>query len=319
MGGNETMYALGVDIGGTKVNIGLIDQNGHIMADHTLATKPEDRKVIERVIGGIEHLLSSIEGRVDLRDIRGIGIGSTGQIDFQRGTVHYATGFMPGYAGTPIRQMVKRKFEMPVYVDNDVNVLALTEKYFGVGKHVEHFLCLALGTGVGGAIMSNGRLLRGTVGAAGEFGHYSVNFNGPECSCGNRGCLELYASGTGIARRMNERLQQLSGGGALERVDAREAVRLWQDGDDTACKVMDETFKALSSALSSLIHAFNPQAIAIGGGLSEIGDPLFERLRRETEAKTMPSMFQDTVIVPAVTGNKSGMIGAAMQVWEYQH
>lgn len=217
-------YAVGVDIGGTKTNIGLIAENGDIAAEHTFPTNPADQAVIERVADGIEHLLCRMEDRVSFEEIRGIGIGSTGQIDFQRGSVHFATDFMPGYTGTPIRQMVQEKFKMPVHVDNDVNVMALTEKYFGVGKHAEHFLCLALGTG--------------------------------------------------IARMMNEQIRCSMDDGASaahpEPVTARETVIRWQNGDAGAGAVMEQSFKALSSALSSLIHAFNPQAIAIGGGLSEI-------------------------------------------------
>jgi glucokinase len=317
-----TEYAIGVDIGGTKINIGLIGKDGTIVADCNYPTEARKQGLIDRVINGIESLMAKLRGNSDLSQVKGVGLGSAGQIDFNKGTVHFATDLLPGYTGTPLKDILQRRFDLPVYIDNDVNVMALTEKYFGVGIDTKHFLCLTLGTGVGGAIISNGSLLRGVVGAAGELGHISVNLNGPRCSCGNYGCLELYASGTGIARMMNEQLQLVNSnqdkGIGVTAIDAKETVSRWLQGDAAAIVVLDQTFKALSSALSGLIHTFNPQAIVIGGGVAEIGEPLFSRLRLETAAKTMPSMYENVRIVPAVMGAKSGMIGAAMQVWEYQ-
>ncbi|MBO9610469.1 MAG: ROK family protein, partial [Paenibacillaceae bacterium] len=211
------------------------------------------------------------------------------------------------YVGTSIKERLHRTFEVPVIVDNDVNVLAVAEKYFGAGIGTKHLLCLTLGTGIGGAMLIGGKLVHGAWGGAGEFGHISVDFRGETCHCGGVGCVELYASGTGIARRM-----QLKSG--LDSPDTRQVVERWLEGDACATEVMEEAIQALGTALMSLIHAFNPEKIVIGGGLSEIGAPLFARLQEEVTRRTMPVFRESLQIQPAYKLNKGNMIGAAMMI-----
>ncbi|REE67322.1 glucokinase [Paenibacillus taihuensis] len=310
----ESRHAIGVDIGGTKINIGLIDFRGHILRDITVPTMAKERRVMAQTIDGIRALLSESEAEADNAIPCGIGVGSAGQIDFETGTVISATDLLPEYAGTPIRAILEQCFGMPVYVDNDVNVLALSELYLSKEERLRDFICVALGTGVGGGVVTDGHLVRGVQGIGGEIGHISVDFRGPVCMCGGIGCLELYTSGTSIARRMGEKRGRLE---ACVEWSCREVVEQWLRGDTAATEVMEETIEALSAGLAGLIHTFNPAKIVIGGGVADAGEPLFTRLRLETYKRTMPAYCDATRIEPPLFGTRSGMIGAAIQVFRY--
>jgi glucokinase len=305
-------YAVGVDIGGTKIHFAIVDEEGTIAEQHTVATGaalgPEH--VMRNVLGGISRLISSGGVSID-----GIGIGSAGQIDFRSGSVSFAVDTLPGWTGTPIKQIVENSFGLPVFVDNDVNVISIAEKCFGSAKGLDHFVCLALGTGVGGAVVESGKLLRGSSGGAGELGHISVDFNGSRCSCGNYGCLELYASGPSLARLAREAGHAFGKYG--DEITAKEVIASWMDGDAIAGNVMDTAIRALASAIGGIIHTFNPQAIIIGGGVAEAGEPFFAALTKHAEARTSPSMWNDCRIMPASAGANAGVIGAAAQVWLY--
>ncbi|MDU0204722.1 ROK family protein [Paenibacillus sp. MAH-36] len=311
----QSPYAIGVDIGGTKINTGIVCESGEVLHSLSLSTLAGQTHTGNRAMEAVENLLQKVVlEQPDFR-VRGIGIGSAGQIEWASGHIRFSSDLIPGYQGTQLKKMMEERFHLPVHVDNDVNVLALTEKRFGAGKGIDNFICLALGTGVGGAIVVEGRLVHGAWGGAGEIGHMSVNFQGPFCICGGRGCLEQYASGTSIARRMREKL--VSEGLPVEDVDTREVFARWQAGEPLASTIMEETIAALGTGIASLIHTFNPGLIVIGGGVAEAGELLFDRLRQEVRSRTMASMLDAVRIEPAYKGNWSGMIGAALQIWEY--
>lgn len=308
-------YAVGVDIGGTKINAGLVTPQGDVVHTVSLSTKAGFTKTVDRAIQAIQRLIEEATVMHAGVQIKGIGVGTAGQIDWEAGSIRSASELIPGYAGTDLKALLQTQFQLPVIVDNDVNVLALTEKYLGSCIGVEDFICLALGTGVGGAIIVGGRLIHGSWGGAGELGHMSVDFKGPACVCGGKGCLEHYASGTSIARRMQEKLTIHSL--PLDNINSREVIARWREGDRLATEVMEETIAALGSAIASFIHIFNPKVIVIGGGVAEAGELLFEGIRREVATRTMSSMLEGVRIEAAYRGNSCGMIGAALQIWEY--
>ncbi|MBO9607759.1 MAG: ROK family protein [Paenibacillaceae bacterium] len=303
--------AVGLDIGGTKIAAGLVDASGAIVYETTLPTMAAQRQVAAQAIRAAGQALAEAASRG--LTVRGIGVGSAGQIDFAGGTVLAATDLLPGYGGTPLAALLQDAFGLPVVLDNDINALAVAEKTIGRGRGCAHFVCVALGTGVGGAVVADGVIVHGALGAAGELGHLSVKYDGPRCMCGNYGCLELYASGTGIMRMMRERWR----GDAAAAPDSRQVAESWLAGDPEAALVMNETIAALATGLASLIHVLNPQLIVIGGGVADIGEPFLGPLREETKRRTMPALFAGVRIEPAVVGSKSGMIGAALQLWEY--
>ncbi|OMD51714.1 hypothetical protein BSK51_13200 [Paenibacillus odorifer] len=308
-------YAVGVDIGGTKINAGLVTPQGDVVHTVSLSTKAGFTKTVDRAIQAIQKLMNEVTAMHAGIQFKGIGVGTAGQIDWEAGSIRSASELIPGYAGTALKALLQTQFQLPVIVDNDVNVLALTEKYLGSCIGVSDFICLALGTGVGGAIVIEGRLVHGSWGGAGELGHLSVDFKGPACVCGGRGCLEHYASGTSIARRMREKLTLNNE--PLDNLESRDVIVRWREGDRLATEVMEETIAALGSAIASFIHIFNTKVIVIGGGVAEAGELLFEGIRREVATRTMPSMLEGVRIEAAYRGNFCGMIGAALQIWEY--
>jgi glucokinase len=310
--------AIGVDIGGTKIHFALVDDEGKIVYQEIIPTEAMQGAdyVLKNLLSGIEKMYEVAKTRSDISLI-GIGIGSAGQIDFSTGTVAYAGATLPGWTGMPIRRVVETQFPLPVIVDNDVNVIAIAEKHFGAARQLNSFVCLALGTGVGGAIVEDGRLIRGAFGGAGELGHVSVNFSGPLCSsCGNYGCLELYASGTGISRLAIEMTSAYPGVISWE-PNSREVIKAWLNGDPHAAQIMDTVIMALSTGISGFIHTFNPQAVIIGGGISIAGDAFFKAIRKETARRTAPAMWKTVELIPSSVGVNSGVIGAAAQLWYY--
>lgn len=314
MNAKQDAHAIGVDIGGTKVNMGLVDREGRILLQRTFPTQAAEPGLMDRIVSGLRAFIADI--RASGYGYSGIGVGTAGQIDPATGSVYASSDLIPGYAGTRIRDLLADAFHCPVAVDNDVNVLAVAEKHFGAAKGEANVLCLAIGTGIGGAILVDGELVHGAFGGAGEFGHLSVDMNGRACICGGKGCLEAYASGTSIARLMAERLRERGlSDGTPPPQGAEEVVAGWLAGNEDAAAVMDIVFSALGAALASLVHAFNPGTIVIGGGVADIGQPFFDRIRIELGKRAMPSMGRHARVCPSFLGNRSAMVGAAALLW----
>jgi glucokinase len=247
----------------------------------------------------------------------GVGVGTAGQVNFEAGTVVSGTPNIRDWMNVDLRSALE-PIGFPVWVDNDVNVHLLAETRFGVAAGRQHVLMLALGTGVGGAAWEDGRLVRGDWGAACEFGHVCVDYRGPDCNCGSRGCLELYASGTGIARMMRERLAQTGGSTPSPTLDARAVLQQAQAGDPVAAAVVHDMLDALSMACVSLIHAFNPQMIVLGGGVMESGEWLLTGVRERVKTLGMSSLVRPVAIAAAQFGAEAGVVGAALQSFLYE-
>jgi len=310
--------AIGVDIGGTKIHWAVMDREGRLL--HSLKQPTPSREGAEAILRAVAEGIAQMEkwllAQEDGWICAGIGIGSAGQINFETGVVEYAVDTIWGWKGAQIKQTLARRFPYPIYVDNDVNAIAIAEQMYGAGRRYRHFVCLALGTGVGGAIVASGSLVRGAYGGAGELGHLTVDFNGPRCSCGNYGCLELYASGTGISRVAQEWIAR-NDWKVSWRPDSREVIAAWLAGDQQASEVMAYVIGALSSGISSLIHTLNPEAVIIGGGVAETGSPLLNAIRSEAARRTGEAMWRAVEVLPATVGSNAGVIGAAAQVWSY--
>lgn len=301
--------AIGVDLGGTKLALALVDRQGVVHHHKVLPTEAHKgaAHVLDNMIQGVQDV-AFVADREGIA-VTGIGIGSAGQIDAKSGSVAHAGDTLPGWTGTPLRTVVSERFKLPTYVDNDVNVIAVAEKMYGVAQGLDSFVCVALGTGIGGAVVERGELVRGVFGGAGEIGHMSVDFNGPRCYCGNYGCLELYASGSGIARLAHV-------AGWSQETSAREVISRWQVQDEAAMEIVKQMIDALATAIAGLVHILNPQAIVIGGGVADIGEPLFAVLREAVRERTFPSMFSKLSLLPAQMGSHAGVIGAAGLVWQ---
>ncbi|SFB59514.1 glucokinase [Cohnella sp. OV330] len=303
--------ALGIDIGGTHIKSGVVTAEGQVLAGRAVPTEAD--------AGGeavLAKLLPLVEEAAEIcaqagASLGGIGVGTAGQVNKRTGRIAGATGNLPGWAGIPlVERLGEASGGLPVAVDNDVNMIALGESWLGVGAKYGDFLCVALGTGIGGCRIKDGMADLGRDGYAGELGHMIVQMDGLPCTCGGRGCWEQYASVPALIRLARER------GLPAEQTQPIALFEAAGRGDPAASAVLDAYAERLSVGLAGLIHIFNPPAIVIGGAVSAQGEALLNRIRARTEAKIMP-VFRGpggVDIVAAGLGDRAGFIGAARRM-----
>jgi glucokinase len=311
----EKKYIVGIDLGGTKIAGALSDKNGNILymkTIETLAAEGSDN-VMARIIWLINHVLS--EHNISKNDVIGIGIASPGPLNSEEGII-IETPNLP-FKNFPLKSAVENATGIKTFIDNDANAAALGEFLFGAGKGVENLIYITVSTGIGGGIIINKKLYRGKTGNAGELGHMTVEPHGPRCNCGNYGCLEVMASGTAIARVAGERLQRFEkyyGEKSLllsyENISSKEVFECASRGDKLALEVVDYTSNYLGIGIASFINIFDPEMIVIGGGVSKVGDMLFDRIRKIALERSFDVMSSTVKIVPASLGSDAGLVGA---------
>ncbi|WP_067934107.1 ROK family protein [Alicyclobacillus kakegawensis] len=313
--------AVGVDIGATKIAAGLVDGSGRVLASQTVPT-PEAGG--EEAFHAVVQVVGQIKQHAQRHDlcIRGVGVGTAGQVDSKKGAVRSATINLPEWGGIPLAERIRAEVELPVRIDNDGNVALLAEVWAGAAQGHEHALGLTLGTGIGGGVVTGGRILHGTWGGAAELGHVCVNLGGPRCTCGSNGCMEVYASGRGMVERLQERLMARPGDASaaarayvskhgLDRVTAALVFAWARAGDKLACETLDEANAALAYGVTSLIHVFNPTVVVVGGGVVAANPSIVPELAERVHGLGMPSLVQAVSITAARFGAWSGVIGAA--------
>ena len=300
----------GIDIGGTKIAIALENLAGERIAARRLPTEvrlgPE--RILENTCRAVEELLA--ESGTELMSI---GIGCPGPIDIERGLV-LSPANLPDWIDFPIVEIIKERFNVPVLLDNDANAAALGEYFHGAGRGFKDVFYVTISTGIGGSIICEGQIHHGVQSGAGEIGHTVVQTDGVRCRCGTMGCLETIASGTGIARRMKEALAVQNGGGVenLDKVTAETVVERVRNGDAAAQAIWDETVKFLAIGIGNAITLLAPEAVIIGGGVSEAGELLLKPLRQAI-AKNVSMVPVDKVeILRASLSSESGVCGALM-------
>jgi glucokinase len=278
------------------------------------------------------------EAGVSLEQIAGIGIGAPGPLNGKTGVVFNPPN-LPGWRNVPLRDIFHERFKCPIYVENDANVAALSEHMFGAGQGSLDMAYLTVSTGIGGGIIANGQLLTGTIGTAAELGHMTIDWHGPRCSCGNIGCLESLASGTAIARQANERIaldrrgsaeliafalskQSYEKGAEMPRdsrrpihVDAMMVAEAAVSGIRMAREIIGLAAEALGVGLVNIIHIFNPEVIILGGGVTQIGEPLLGPARRIVAERAMPVPRESVRIVLSDLGSDAGLIGAGSLIY----
>lgn len=292
---------LSVDIGGTAVKLGLVDEQGVLHARHEASVSFDGYKtpILTTVIREAEAFLARTGARV-----RGIGVSATGQIDDTLGAVIGTNGKIPGYEGAQIKRDFEARLHLPTVALNDANAAALGECFAGRAKGVENVVMVTLGTGVGGGIIVGGKLYGGARGIAGELGHFTLERNGPPCPCGKRGCYEGYASTTALVRLAERQTGEspLNGRVIFERAAA---------GDAQMLAVLSAWIDAVAEGLTGLVHLFNPQMVLIGGGVSSQEALLISPLRERVRAGVMPRFAEGLRLEAAMLGNDAGLIGAA--------
>jgi glucokinase len=308
----NTPETVGVDLGGTKVLVGVIGEHRKVLY--------EDQ---ERSAGqGQDELLETLEREVrealEARpNVAAVGLGIPCTIDRERGVAISAVN-LPIH-NVPIRDRMRERLGMPVFIDNDANVAALAEHRFGAAKGASDAVMLTIGTGIGGGVIIDGEVYRGATGAASEPGHMVIDFDGPPCqgNCPNHGCLETFASGTALGREGREAAEGnpesalgrvLAEGGVI---DGKAVTDAANDGDTVAVAVVEEAGRRLGAGLSGLANIFEPEVIVIGGGVTKvIGELMVAPAREELRARALPPM-NETPVRMADLGTEAGMVGAA--------
>ncbi|MDO8687541.1 MAG: ROK family protein [Dehalococcoidales bacterium] len=313
---------LAVDLGGTNMRAGIISDTGKILArEYTLTRAGEGREaVINRLFTVIDHLLNLKTVRQP--PIGAISIAAAGVIDTRQGIIN-ASPNLPGWTDVPLRRLIEEKFKLKVFLLNDANAAALGEHRFGAGKGANNLIYVTVSTGIGGGIIIDGQLYSGSSGGAGEVGHMTIDINGPKCTCGNVGCLEVLSSGTAIAA---ETMRRISSGESsfllkvvdskIENITAEKVAMAAEQGDSLAVDVIATAAGYLGVGIVNLVNIFNPDLVIIGGGVSKIGDRLFNPVRQLVRARAFPLMALAAHILPARLGDDAGVIGAAVFAFE---
>jgi glucokinase len=309
--------ALAFDVGGTKIAAGLVDEAGTV-----LSFGVEPTRAAEGPEAGLERLFAlgrrvAEESGARWSRVAAVGIACGGPLDAQAGTL-LAPPHLPGWRDVPIVDLAQRAFERPAVLENDATAAAAAEHRHGAGVGVRTMLYLTISTGVGGGIVVDDRLYRGSTGNGGELGHVTVELHGRPCrGCGRRGCLEAYVSGTSIAERAREALAGSDGASSLASLaepSSRDVAAAAAAGDALAAAVWEETVEALACGLCSLVNVFEPELIVIGGGVSRTGEQLLGPVRERVRRLAMPPGA--TGIVASSLGDQVGVIGAATVVFE---
>ncbi|MCI9663414.1 MAG: ROK family glucokinase [Lachnospiraceae bacterium] len=301
-------YVFGVDVGGTTVKLGLFDAQGNVLDKWEIPTRTEDEG--SHILPDIADSIREKMKRIDKDSVVGVGVGAPGPID-SKGVVHRAVNL--GWGTFSIKDTLEDLLNVPVMAGNDANVAALGEMWMGGGQGCRDLIMVTLGTGVGGGIIIDGRILTGSGGAGGEIGHMHVEDEEEEsCNCGNKGCLEQYSSATGITRLAN-RLLAASGRDSVLRgreVSAKSVFDAVKAKDPLAVETAEKFGKYLGDALASIACVVNPEAIVIGGGVSKAGEILIDYIRPHYE-KNVFHGSREVKFSLATLGNDAGIYGAA--------
>lgn len=314
------MYCVGIDLGGTTIKAGIVDESYQIVLSGAVPTDCRNgaRVVVQDMASLVYSLL--YESGISIEQVAAIGVGVPGTANKKTGMVEYANNL--GFENEPLVPLLKNYFSKPIYFDNDGNAAAWGEYLAGSGKGHSSMIMVTLGTGVGAGMILNGELYEGCNYAAGEFGHFVIQHDGIPCNCGRRGCFETYASATALIRMTKEHMETEEGKQSLlwelcnqdiGQVDGRMLFDAVRKDDNTAKEVLEEYVYYLAIGITDIINMFQPEILCIGGGISKAGDLLLEPLKKlvDKQIYTRTSAVK-TEIVIASLDNDAGIIGAAM-------
>lgn len=308
---------IGVDLGGTTIKFAILTDKGEIQQKWSIETNilSDGQLIIPDIIDSINHHIDMYDMSVNQFD--GIGLGSPGTINHEKGTIKGAFNLNWTNEVYPVRD-IEKGTGLPVVIENDANVAALGERWQGAGNNADDVVFVTLGTGVGGGIIANGKLIQGQNGAAGEIGHVTVDPNGFMCTCGKRGCLETIASATGIVRVARDRASEYAGNSELKAmlddgqdISAKDVFDLAKKDDDLAMMVVDYVCDSLGFVLGNIANTLNPKFVVIGGGVSAAGDFLLNKVDKAMRKNEFATIKDSTELRLASLGNGAGVIGAA--------
>lgn len=319
---SESFRTLGVDIGGTNIKIAALWNDGRVLRSVRLPTEVErgPEAAVRRIADALRELARALG--FELASARAIGMDCAGLVHPEHQVVIDSPN-LRSWEGHPLAQQLSETLALPVFLENDVNAMAYGEWRCGAGRGARHLVCLALGTGVGGGLVLDGRLYRGARGAAAELGHMTIDHHGARCTCPNVGCLERHVGAAAIVERARLRLHTDRRSSSLRQMRdealSPEALSDAADaGDALAAELLDETGELLGHGVVSLVNVFNPERVVIGGGVAQAGERVLGPVRRIVARHAM-SVQRDTVeIVAAALGNDAAVVGAALLALERQ-
>jgi len=310
---------IGIDFGATFIKLGLLNLNGEILKKSSFQTKAHTSRnsLISRIIAETESISAGLRSR-----ILGVGIGVPGQVDYKKGIIYNLTN-VKGWRNVRLRDIVKTRLKLPVYIDNDANAACVGEAKWGAGKGFNDIVCITLGSGLGSAVMIEGRVFRGRGYSAAEMGHICIERYGLKCNCGGRGCLETFAGNSYIVKEAVERLRKgeksiLSKltGGKLSEITPKLIDEASKKGDRFAINVWKRMGENVGIGLSGIVNTFNPEVIIIGGGVAKTEKFLFDSIRATVKARAIPIFTRGLKIKKAKFIEDAGTVGAAALVLE---
>ena len=316
----KTKYAIGVDLGGTSIKLGIVTSTGKLIKKIQILPEAEKgpAKIIENIKVGIKEITSKLK-----YPIEGIGIGCPGVVTPGKGIVENPPN-LPGWVKVNIGEIIHLEFNKKVYVDNDANAAAIGELTFGSGKKYKSFIMITLGTGVGGGIVINKKIYHGDHGAAGEIGHISIDYNGPKCNCGSYGCIEAYAGNLYLREKVRAELIKHPESkmwklinNDLSKVSPRNVQSAAEAGDTFAKSIIEELGVNLGSAFASLCNVLDISVFIIGGGIAGFGKPLFDAIKKTLCARVMAPIRPRVRVLPAKLKNNAGVKGASALVFHH--
>ncbi|MDR0305960.1 MAG: ROK family protein [Chitinispirillales bacterium] len=316
--------AIGIDLGGTTVKGVVMSEDG--ICEHITRVPTEAQKGGQQVLANILSLIAELIQKSSLQasDFVGAGLGTPGFVD-NDGTVSGAEN-LPGWKGTNIYTPIKERFGLKVTAANDVTAVAMAEQRYGAGRGVNNIVCFALGTGIGGGIVIDGKLYKGTHGMAGEIGHIVVETDGIQCNCGLKGCVERYASATGIVNLALEYTKSASGNnltpfveivrGSPSKVTSKMVYEYVAAGDAVALKVHHKACDMLARAVGIILNTLSPDRVVLGGGVMMAGNVILDTVKECIPRYCWPNIYEHCEIVLAQMGEDAGVMGAAAMAFE---
>lgn len=315
---SKSKYAVGVDLGGTSIKIGLVNKEGKIVKKISVESNAQNGpdEVVSQIKKGIRLLLKNTKDKVE-----GIGIGSPGTVDSKKGTVENPPNFA-GWEKVFLGKKIKKEFGVDCYVENDANAAAIGELIYGAGKKFNNFIMITLGTGVGSGIIINRKIYGGETGGAGEIGHTTIDHNGPQCKCGSKGCIEAYVGNNYIIKRVKEELPSHPDSLINKLIDndmspltpkiIHEAAL---QNDTYAINFIVDIGTKIGHALANAVNTLDIANIIIGGGVAGFGDLLFNAIRESTVDRVMIPFKPRIIVKPAKLKNNAGIKGASALVF----
>ncbi|MDD4569559.1 MAG: ROK family protein [Tepidanaerobacteraceae bacterium] len=312
-------YVIGIDLGGTKIATGLINERGEIIKKVTMPTLAAEgpKTVIAQVKVSVYEVIK--KASIDINEILAIGVGAPGPMDVEKGVIKNPPN-LQGWDDIPLHNILLDEFKLPIGLENDANAAALGENLYGSGKGIDNFMYITISTGIGGGVVVDGKLFKGANGNAAEIGHSTINFEGPLCGCGNKGCWAAYASGSALARFAREGIKNgqktvIKDIVGDENIKAEHIFAAAKQGDDYAIELIGREGYFLGVGLANMVNIFNPECIAIGGGLTHEWDMFYDRMLYVMKEKALKANVEIVKVVKATLGSDVGMIGAAAVAW----